>query len=301
MFELIFLGTSASVPSPERNQQSYLVVAGGRRFLIDCGEGTQRQLLRSGVGLRRPDRVLLTHGHLDHMLGLPGLLSTLGLQDKPETLVVNGGAETLGLVAGVFAALWGEGRAPVPLELTALSPGRVAAWDDLLLDCFPVAHSGTDSFGYVLTIPPRRHLLPERLAALNVPDGPVRKSIAAGEPVVLEDGRTIDPETVLGPPQPGTKLAIVGDAETTDGLADSIRGADALVIEATFLARDAETARRYGHLSATESATLAKEAGVGRLILSHISGRYPAEEILAEAQSIFPATVVAGDFDRFRI
>jgi len=143
--------------------------------------------------------------------------------------------------------------------------------------------------------------VPGRLAALAVPDGPIRKGLAQGRPVTLEDGRTIDPEDVLGPPAARKKLVIVGDTETTDGLADRVRDADLLVIEATFLDRDAAMALDYGHLTAAKAAGLAAESNVKQLILTHVSGRYPEAEILAEAAKVFPNSRVAADFDRIVI
>jgi ribonuclease Z len=141
--------------------------------------------------------------------------------------------------------------------------------------------------------------LPDRLSALGVPDGPVRKVLAEGTPATLEDGRTIDPEDVLGPPPKAKKLVVVGDTETPDGLSKHVRNADVLVIEATFLDRDSEMARDYGHLTAAKAAALALESNVKQLVLNHISGRYPEEEILAEVATIFPDSRVAADFDRF--
>ena len=301
MFDLIFLGTSASVPSVERNQSALLVAAAGHRILVDCGEGTQRQLLRSGAGFRRLDRILLTHGHLDHMLGLPGLLSTLGLQERRVPLIINGGRDTLALVARVMAALWGEGRAPVAVRLDPVSPGPVVELGEFAISCFPVEHRETDSFGYVFESAGRRHLRPDRLAALGIPEGPLRRALAKGEDVMLEDGSPVAAATMLGPAEPGTKLVVIGDTGTTEGLDANVRNADALVIEATFLARDAETARRYGHLTAEEGAALAKRAGVKRLYLSHQSNRYGPGEIGAAARAIFPQAVLAEDMDRVTV
>ncbi|SDT50393.1 ribonuclease Z [Bradyrhizobium canariense] len=297
MFDLTFLGTSASVPSTERNHPGLLVAAGGKRILVDCGEGTQRQLLRSGVGFRRLERLLLTHAHFDHVLGIPGLLSTLGLQRSADVMTIHGGPATLEVVARMLAGLWGEGRAPIPLELMPLAEGQVIDLDDFTIACFPVRHRDTDSFGFSFESAERRHLQPDRLAALGVPDGPVRKSLAKGVAAVLGDGRTIDPEDVLGPPEVRRKLVIVGDTETADGLAERVQEADVLVIEATFLERDAAIARDYGHLTAAEAAGLAAMSNVKQLVLTHISGRYPAEDILAEATKIFPMTSVAADLD----
>lgn len=302
MFQLTFLGTSASVPAPDRSHPALLVAAAGGRFLVDCGEGTQQQIMRSGVGFRRLRRILLTHGHLDHILGLPGLLSTLGLQqEREDALMLQAGPQTLRLVASVFAAFWGEGKAPVPIEMATLAPGRIAEEDGFTIEAFPVQHRDTDSFGFVFQAAARRHLLPERLAELAVPDGKLRKELAEGRPTKLPDGRVIDPEDVLGPVIAGKKLVVIGDAATTAGLDAAARGADALVVEATFLERDAVTARTHGHLTAAEAAGLAAQAGVGQLYLNHISGRYPAAEIQAEAQAIFPGAMVAADLDRFTL
>ena len=300
MFDLTFLGTSGSIPSVERNQPGLLIAVGSHRMLVDCGEGTQRQLLRSGAGFRRLDRLLLTHDHLDHVLGIPGLLSTLGQQRREEKLVIHGGPKTLRFVAGQFAALWGEGRAPIACELAGLEEGLVVEEDDFTISCFPIQHRNTDSFAFIFEAQARRHLLPDRLDALGVP-GPDRKELAAGRAVTLADGRVIDPAAVTGAETPGAKLVVVGDVATTEGLVDHVRGADLLVIESSFLARDAETAQRYGHLTATEGATLAAEAGVKRLVLNHITGRYEDHEILAEAKAIFPEVALANDFDKVSI
>ncbi|HTH98306.1 MAG TPA: MBL fold metallo-hydrolase [Stellaceae bacterium] len=301
MYQLTFLGTAASVPSIERNQPGLLVTVGDKRILIDCGEGTQRQLLRSGQGFRHFHRLLLTHDHLDHILGVPGLLSTLGLQKSDVPLLVNGGPHTLGTLTRMMAALWGECRAPIPLAVAAIGAEQVIDEGDFTITCFPVWHRDTDSFGYVFEGRSRRHLSAAKLVEFGVPDGPLRGELASGRPVTLPDGRVLDPETFLGPEVPGTKLVVIGDAGSTAGLADVAHRADALVIEATFLARDADTARGYGHLTAAEAAQLAADAGVGRLVLTHISGRYPPEEILAEARRIFPETMIAADLDRLSV
>ncbi|GMO19778.1 ribonuclease Z [Bradyrhizobium sp. TM233] len=300
MFALTFLGTSASVPSAERNHPALLVEAAGKRILVDCGEGTQRQLLRSGSGFRRLDRVLLTHAHLDHVLGIPGLFSTLGLRQSAEMMTIHGGPGTLDIVIRMLTGLWGAGRAPIPVEFAALSEGQVIDAGDFTIDCFPVRHRDTDSFGFVFQSPPRRHLLSERLSALDVPDGPMRGELAAGRAVVIAD-RTIDPEDVLGPPSGGKRLIVIGDTETTDGLSQYVADADLLVIEATFLDRDAPTARNYGHLTAAEAAAFAAANNVGQLVLTHMSGRYEDDEILAEAARIFPNTRIAADFDHIVI
>jgi ribonuclease Z len=301
MFALTFLGTSASVPSAARNHPGLLVESGGHRILIDCGEGTQRQLLQAGAGFRRLDRLLLTHGHFDHILGIPGLFSTLRTRRSADAMTIHGSPDTLDIVIRMLAGLWGEGRAPIPLQLTPLTAGRVIDAGEFSIDCFPIRHRDTQSVAFSFASPGRRHLRADRLTALGVPDGPVRKELAEGRKVSLAEGVTIDPEDVLGPPQGGRKLVIVGDTETTEGLAAHVRDADLLVIEATFLDRDAATARDYGHLTAREAATLAAEANVKQLVLNHISGRYPDAEIEAEARAIFSNTRIAADLDRITV
>src|SRR5437763_14233656 len=274
MFDLTFLGTSASVPSADRNHPSLLVEAGGQRILIDCGEGTQRQLLRSGAGFRRLDRILLTHGHFDHVLGIPGLFSTLRLRQNAEAMTIHAGPGTLDIVVRMLAGLWGAGKAPLPVKFVPLTEGQVINAGEYTVDCFPVRHRDTDSFGFSFQSPARRHLQPDRLSILGVPDGPMRRELAEGRPVVVEGGRAIDPEDVLGPPRGGKKLVVIGDTETTEGLSEYVADADVLVIEATFLDRDASTARDYGHLTAAEAASFAAANNVRQLVLTHLSGRY---------------------------
>jgi len=175
----------------------------------------------------------------------------------------------------MLAGLWGEGRAPIPLELVPLRQGPVFDAGDFTADCFRVRHRDTDSFGFFFESRSRRRLLPDRLAALRVPDGPIRKDLAEGNRVTLDDGKTVDPEDVLGAPSGGKKLVIVGDVETTAGLAEHVRDADLLVIEATFLERDAAMALDYGHLTAAKAAALAAESGARRLVLTHITDATP--------------------------
>jgi ribonuclease Z len=186
-------------------------------------------------------------------------------------------------------------------EFKFIDPVRLAVVDQDFCQFDRVRHRDTDSFGFSFESQARRHLLPDRLSALSVPDGPVRKALAEGKPVTLEDGGTVDAEDVLGPPSKRKKLVIVGDTETTEGLSRQVADADVLVMEATFLDRDSEIALDYGHLTAAKAAALAAQNSVKQLILTHISGRYPEEDILAEATRIFPNSRVAADFDRIVI
>ena len=301
MFELTFLGTAASTPSAERGLPALLVQAGNARFLIDCGEGTQRQLLRAGSGFRRIGHVLLTHAHLDHVLGLGGLIATLCLFDVRQGLSICGSGQALRFVEQYLASLYPLPRAPVPLEFSELQPGPLLSSGEFSVTCFPVRHRGTASLGYRFETMPRRHLRGDRLAALGVPPGPLRAQLAAGEAVVLPDGSCIKPESVMGPPAVGASLAVVGDAEEVDTLVGPVGGADALVIEATFLEADAALATERGHLTAAQAGRLAVEAKVGALYLTHISGRYDPADIAAEAGRFFPNVSVMSDFDRVSV
>lgn len=301
MFDLTFLGTAATTPAPERGLPALVVGAGSERYLIDCGEGTQRQLLRAGTGFRRLGQVLLTHAHLDHVLGLAGLIATLGLFDLRGELTICGSRETIEFVERYLSGIWPPGIAPVPLRFVALQPGPVLEGREYRISCFAVRHRGSASLGYRFDAKPRRHLRADRLAALGVPPGPLRARLAAGEAVALPDGSRVAPDDVQGPQAAGASLAVVGDAEEVDSLVAAVRGVDGLVIEATFLDADAEFAAARGHLTAAQAGRLAAEAGVGALYLTHISGRYDPAAVAAEAGRRFAKVRVMNDFDRVAV
>jgi len=300
MFDLVFLGTAAAVPSAERGSPASLVLCGPARFLVDCGEGTQRQLMRAQLGFRGLGHVLLTHLHLDHVAGLAGLLATRQLYQLEGTIEIIGSSETVAFARRYLSDTIGS-ECQAGYRLCAAAPGPVLTRPGWRLAAFPVAHRGTESLGYLFEEEARRPLLPDRLDALGVPEGPERAALAQGRTVVLADARHISPAMVQGPAVAGAKLAVVGDTEEIVSLIEPLRRADALVIEATFLERDAALARSRGHLTAAAAARLAREADVGELLLTHISGRYKTEEILAEAARLFPTVRIAADFDRISV
>ncbi|HEX9014150.1 MAG TPA: ribonuclease Z, partial [Anaerolineaceae bacterium] len=173
--------------------------------------------------------------------------------------------------------------------------------EDFSVSAFEVQHRGSESLGYVFEEKSRRPFLPEQAEALGIPPGPIRRDLSSGLPVTLPDGRTISPEDVLGPLRPGTRFVTIGDVGRTDGLLEHIRGADGLVIEATYLQEEAELASDFGHLTARQAAELAREGGVRQLFLTHISRRYREKDVQAEAAAVFPNVVVARDFDSYQV
>ncbi|MDY7041437.1 MAG: ribonuclease Z [Chloroflexota bacterium] len=302
MFEIVFLGTSASAPSIHRGLPAAMVLHREYRFLIDCGEGTQRQLLKSGLGFRRLDKILLTHGHLDHILGLGGLVSTFSRWETIDTLEIYGGRRALDRVeALIFGVVLRGARPPMRIEFFDVQPGVLMEDDFFQLRAFPVTHRGPDCLGYVFEEKARRPFLVEQAEALGVPAGPERRQLVQGQSVTLNDGRVVHPDDVLGPPLSGAKLVYVGDVGRTANLIEKARGADALVIESTYLEVEADLAREFGHITAAQAAKLARRAGVKSLYLTHISRRYSEREVLAEATPIFPHTIIPRDLDRFRV
>jgi ribonuclease Z len=302
LFDIVFLGTSASAPSVHRGLSSQVVIHDEFRFLIDCGEGTQRQILQSGLGFKRLNRVLITHGHLDHILGLAGLLSTFMRWETIDKLEIYGGQWALDRIHDLIYGIVLRGaKPPMDLQLLQINPGLIFDEDDFTVTAFPVWHRGPDCFGYLFEEKTRRPFLPEKAGELDIPPGPWRRDLVNGQPVTLPDGRTIHPDQVLGPERPGTRIAHVGDVGRIDELVEAVQGVDALVIEATYLQEESEMAGQFAHLTAGQAARLAVQANVKSLILTHISRRYRETDVLAEAQAIFPNTSVARDFDAFQV
>ena len=303
MFEFVFLGTSASAPSIHRGLSAHLVKHNEHRFLVDCGEGTQRQILKSGLGFKRLNHILLTHGHLDHILGLAGLFSTLTRWETLEDVEILAGAWTLERVDALLygVRVIGKGESPVKVTLRAIEPGVIFKADDFQVRAFPVYHRGPDCYGFVFEEKAHRPFLPEKAEALGVPPGPLRRELVDGNPVRLESGKLVKPDEVLGETVPGAKLVHVGDAGRTDDILEHAHNSDALVVEATYLEEEREMAKEFAHLTARQGAELAVEAGVGQLLLTHVSRRYRESDVLAEAQAIFPKVAVARDFDAWQV
>lgn len=303
MFELIFLGTSASAPSVRRGLSAQVIKHNEHRFLVDCGEGTQRQILRSGIGFKRLNRILISHGHLDHILGLAGLFSTFSRWETIEKVEIYAGKYALDRINKLLygVEIVHPKKSQIKIEMHELSPGVIFEDGDFSVSAFPVSHRGPDCFGFLFEEAPHSPFLAEKADALGVPHGPERRDLVAGKAITLANGQTVSPQDVLGAAVPGTRLVQIADTGRTDNLVDIARDADALVIEATYLEEEAEMARSFAHLTAAQSAQLAKDAGVNQLILSHVSRRYRERDIRKEAQAIFPNTSIARDFDTYQI
>jgi ribonuclease Z len=302
LFEITFLGTSASAPSPKRNLPSYLVQHDEYRFLVDCGEGTQRQILQSGIGFKRLNRILITHGHLDHILGLAGLLSTFMRWETIDKLEIYGGAAALDRIHDlIYSVVLRGGHSPMPIELIPVSSGKFFDGPDFSISAFPVQHRSPDCLGYLFEEKSRRPFLAEKAEELGIPNGPLRHELVNGNSVTLPDGRLVTPDMVLGEMRSGTRLAALGDLGETDSLVELLNGVDGMVIESTYLEEEAEMAKQFAHLTAKQAATLAVKIGVKQLILTHLSRRYRDKDVLAEAQQVFPEAIVAHDFDTFII
>jgi ribonuclease Z len=219
-----------------------------------------------------------------------------------EELEIWGGAFALERVRDLlFGVVLRGGKPPIRLNLIPIESGTLFEQDSFRVEAFPVAHRGPGCFGFAFEEPTRQPFLVEEAEALGVPPGPMRRELVAGNPVILPDGRTVRPDQVLGPLRRGTRLVHVGDCAKTEGLLEVTRDADALVIEATYLDIEASLAAEFGHLTAKQAASLAAEAGIGQLFLTHISRRYHDRDVFKEASAIFPHVTVARDFDRHEI
>jgi ribonuclease Z len=292
--DLVFLGTSGSMPTAQRAPAALLLRRGGERLLFDCAEGTQRQLLRSNVGLIELREIFLTHYHADHYLGLPGMLKTFALRGREVPITVYGPPGLRELFEALRRVF---GRLTYTVELKELRAGDELIREDYRLVAFPVAH-GVSAVGYALVEDPRPGRFDVQAAdALGVPPGPERGALQRGESVTLVDGETITPDRVLGTARTGRKVVIAGDGGPSEAVIEAARGADVLVHEATFCEDERDRARETAHSTALEAAGVARAAEANMLALTHLSNRYFGGEVAREARTIFPNAVVPKDFD----
>jgi ribonuclease Z len=289
---LFFAGTAGSVPSARRGLPALLLRAGGDRLLFDCGEGTQQQLLRS-VGLPELDSIFLTHYHLDHWLGLLGMVKTFDLRARERPLTLYGPPGLRALIEAMRPVI---GRTGYVLDLVELEPHEEVDFGGYVIAAFPVDHR-IPAYGYAFV----EHNRPGRFdaaaaRALGVPEGPAFGRLQRGEEVA-----GVRPEQVVGPPRPGRRVVISGDTRPCQTTEVYAHDADVLVHEATFLDDERARARETAHSTAGQAAVVAKEAGVRLLALTHLSTRYFPRDVRDEARATFAATVVPRDFDAIAV
>jgi ribonuclease Z len=294
MLTVTLLGTSAAVPSVDRNVSGLAMQREGETLLFDCGVGTQRQMMRYGVSFAFRE-IFFTHYHADHFLGLTGLLRTLGLQDRtaPVTLYgPRGAAKFLGA-----AVTLGIERNRFDVDIVEVAAGATLARAEYDIAVFETDHRA-DTIGYALVEHTRRgRFNPDRARSLGIPEGPLWGRVHKGEAVERPDGTRVEPAELVGDPRPGRKVVYTGDTRPCATVVAAAAGADLLVHEATFGEDERDRAVETGHSTAAQAAEVARQAGVRRLVLTHISPRYArdAPELLAEARAVFPESVVARD------
>jgi ribonuclease Z len=295
MLSLTFLGTSAARPTIERNVSALALQRDGETLLFDCGEGTQRQMMRYGVSFALSE-IFFTHFHADHFLGMIGLVRTLGLQGREEPLRLYGPRGAKQVLNN--AMLLGVEKVPFGVEIREVKPGAVIGErNGYAITPFATDH-GAGSIGYALVESDRFGKFdPEKARALAIPEGPLWGKLQRGETIELADGRKLTADSVVGPRRPGRKVVITGDTAPCASVVDAAAGADLLVHEATFGEEEKERAKETFHSTAREAAQVAKAAQVRKLVLTHLSARYSisAEELVKEAREVFADVAAAKD------
>lgn len=290
-----FLGTSASRPTVERNVSSIAVVREGETLLFDCGEGTQRQMMRYGVSFALSD-VFFTHLHADHILGIIGLCRTLALEGRTLPMRLHGPPGSEKLLRRAISL--GSERQHFPVEYIEIEAGSVLKRKGYELRAFSVDHAGTAAMGYALVEETRLgRFNPDLARDLGIPEGPMWGQIHRGIPVTLPDGEIIQPSVLVGPTRPGRSVVVTGDCRPSESTIEYAAGADLLIHEATFAEEELERAKETGHSTAREAAEVALRAAVRQLVLTHLSARYSRDnsELLNEARNVFGNTGIARD------
>jgi len=298
--DLIFLGTSGSWPTIKRNVTSLAIKRGGEVILFDCGEGTQRQLQKSQLSYMQINNIFITHFHGDHFLGLPGLIQTMQLNDRKLPLTIYGPQGIDHLVDQILHL--GYFKPSYEIIAKEVTPNKIIAFDEYEIHTLAGSH-GVPTIAYAL----HEHQRPgrfnkKRALDLGIPEGPLFSRLQKGNPITLEDGRIIQPEEVLGPPRNGRKIVYSGDTRAVEEMISFADHADALIHEATFDDSLKDIAYQYGHSTVTEAATIAKEANVDRLFITHISPRYlDPKDLYKEAHKIFKKVIIPWDLQTFAV
>lgn len=300
MLSVTFLGTSAARPTVERNVSSLALTREGETLLFECGEGTQRQMMRYGVSFALSE-IFFTHFHADHFLGIIGLVRTLGLQARPEPLTLYGPRGAKKLLTQALSL--GVERVPFPVEIVEVAPGAVVRGagsgerEGYEIRAFATEH-GNGSVGYALVEHERRGRFDvDKARALGIPEGPLWGKLTKGESITLSNGQSLQPSDLVGPNRSGRTIVITGDTRPCASVVEAAAGADLLIHEATFGEEEKDRAKETQHSTARDAAQVALAAKVKRLVLNHVSARYSisAEELVKEAREVFPETMVAKD------
>src|SRR5579859_7901084 len=300
MLSVTFLGTSAARPTVERNVSSLALTREGETLLFECGEGTQRQMMRYGVSFALSE-IFFTHFHADHFLGIIGLVRTLGLQARPEPLTLYGPRGGKKLLTQALAL--GVERVPFPVEIIEVGAGTVIGEggrgkrEGYYVKVFGTEH-GNGSVGYALVENERRGRFDvDKARALGIPEGPLWGKLTKGESITAPDGTSYQPSDLVGANRPGRTVVITGDTRPCASVIEAAAGADLLIHEATFGDEEKDRAKETQHSTARDAAQVALAARVKRLVLNHVSARYSisAEELVKEAREVFPDTMVAKD------
>lgn len=290
---LVFLGTAGATPTVDRGSPAILLTRGGERMLVDCGEGTQRQMMRS-VGLARVGMIMLTHLHGDHYLGLPGLLKTYSLLGREEPLLLLGPS---GLYEMLRDAERLVGRPRFPFVAEEVREGTVLENEDCRLVTAATDH-GVPGFAWCLEEKARPGTFrPERAVELGIVPGPDFGRLQRGETVTTADGRAVLPEEVMDEARKGRKIVITGDTRPSPAVVELATGASVLVHDCTFGGSETDRALETKHSTAGEAAQVAREAGVDVLVLTHVSSRHSWRELRDEARAVFPGALLPRDFD----
>jgi ribonuclease Z len=297
---IIFLGTAAGLPTVERGLPAVLVEVEGEYILFDCGEGTQRQMVKAGLSLGRRMKVFISHLHGDHIFGLPGMIQTMNLLNRVHPLDLYGPPGLCEFIQSTTISTMSEPS--FQLTVNEVSQGSVFSGKNYRVEGAWVEHS-RPNIAYRMTVGGSLGVFKPKMAMkLGIPQGPLWSQLKGGKSVKMEDGRVVEPKDVLGSPVPGKVIVYSGDTSPSESLARLARGADILIHEATLLDELAELAERDGHSTAGGVAKLAAEAGVGRLILTHISARYKDPGgLLAEAKRFFPRVEIARDLASYEL
>ena len=290
-----FLGTSASRPTVERNVSAITLVREGETLMFDCGEGTQRQMMRYGTSFTLSD-IFFTHMHADHMLGVIGLLRTLSLQGRTEPMRLFGPRGSATLLRQAIAL--GSDKQLFPMEINEVTADTPIERKGYSIIPYTVDHKDKLALGYAMVEETRLgRFNPDRARELGIPEGPAWGKLHRGEPATLDDGRVIEASEIVGQSRPGRRVVLTGDSRPSEATVAIAEGTDLLIHEATFADDEQPRAMETGHATAREAAEVASKAGVKQLVLTHLSARYSvnASELIEQAREVFPASIVARD------